>query len=668
MIQRPYECYIKLRPLEQFGAIDFFDFGAFSSDQKAEAVFQWKTMILPYVQELDQDQYRFLDSSWNESKSARHKYWQEKRKQEERDAQIDDHIDAVRSDAIKQTQDISASITRDVRKRLQDQNEDNIHNPFLDEVKADAPPLPTAIPPATSIDTYERRLSHAKDDKDQDEDVESDADGEVNDVLLSDAAMPAQPSLFDQVADLSTTSSELVSRPNLNAPSSPTIPLVPSKRAGASSTGAPLAGVSSPVTPFADGSGPDFVSDDHGNHGAAPTVDDCIPVSSPPIYSTRHLLGADLPSSDPVDADFFDQEDLDLSTSKLYAWDFLDGLGRQDSNVDHHWVYKEVEIGSDLMVYRDRIVENNGGLTEPHEMLAVNFVFLVEAAYQTGGLQGKVEDKTWESLCNVIQDPVPPLSFDIIGEAHIWAHRLSQNKQEDFMQMLDDDPPQNRSLKSILTKMADTAQLWNTQKRNEDTYLKSQLGPFLETYFAKLKYTKSDWTPTQDETRGSECSRLVPDYATTTQVGEQNLSVVLLEAKIVGNMGHCQIWDDQTKLGQEMKLALDSILLLEPEGDVCVVGLLIREPSIEFYTMRIHAEATYVMHKFASSYIVPSAMNAFSIAHLMEVFEYAKAKVEQTVTQIRQVKVRASLTPKVPLLWLRPSFRKPKLIRVADGQ
>lgn len=59
--------------------------------------------------------------------------------------------------------------------------------------------------------------------------------------------------------------------------------------------------------------------------------------------------------------------------------------------------------------------------------------------------------------------------------------------------MLDDDPPRNRSLKSILTKMADTAQLWNTEKRNEDTYLKSQLGPLLDTYFGKLKYTKSDW-------------------------------------------------------------------------------------------------------------------------------------------------------------------------------
>ena len=92
------------------------------------------------------------------------------------------------------------------------------------------------------------------------------------------------------------------------------------------------------------------------------------------------------------------------------------------------------------------------------------------------------------------------------------------------------------------------------------------------------------------------------------------------------------------------------------------------EPLVEFYTMRIHAEATYIMHRFAATYIAPEAMNVFPLVHLMEVFEYAKMKVEQTVDQLRRVKVHASPNPKVPLSWLRPSFKKPKLCQIVDGQ
>ncbi|KAF9418274.1 hypothetical protein BGZ76_004431 [Entomortierella beljakovae] len=380
-------------------------------------------------------------------------------------------------------------------------------------------------------------------------------------------------------------------------------------------------------------------------------------------------VGSSLPSTDdPDDASYCTDQDLRESTSKLFTWNYLEGSGRLDSHVDNAWMINDIEVGRDLMDFRDRVVQENGGLTKPYEKLAVNFILLVEAEYQTGGLQGQVEDQTWESLCNAVKDTVLPLSDEVITEAHRWAHRLAQNNSEAFFQLLDDSPPQNRTLMSILTKMADTAQLWNTQMRNEDTYLKSQLGPFLDTFIGRVKYTKSDWTPVQDDTRGSESSLLIPDYATTTQVGEQQLFIMLLEGKIARNTGIGQNWDGQTKLGQEMKAALDSILKLEPDNEVCVIGLLIREPLVEFYTMQVHAEATYVMHKFATSYISPDAMNAFPLVHLLEVFAHAKVKVEKTVAQIRQVKVHASSTPKVPLSWLRPSFRKPKLCLVVDGQ
>ncbi|KAG0069666.1 hypothetical protein BGZ90_000128 [Linnemannia elongata] len=405
------------------------------------------------------------------------------------------------------------------------------------------------------------------------------------------------------------------------------------------------------------------------HHGVAPVADDfySTPGSTPPIYSSRQYLGTDLLSTDPADLNFVDIEDLKLSTSRLYTWDFLDGPGRLNSDVDNFWVCNGIEVGGDLMACRRRIVENNGGLTEPYEMLVVNFAFLVEAEYQTGGLQGEVEDETWDAICETVRDPVLPLSNEAVIEAHQWAHRLAQTKSEAFAQLLDDSPPQNRTLKSILTKMADTAQLWSTRSRNEDTYLKCQLGPFLDTYFGKLKHTRSDWTPVQDETRGPESSLLIPDYALTTQVGKQQVSVLLLEGKIARNTGQGQIWDDLTKLGQEMKAALDSIVKLQPEGDITVIGVLVREPLIEFYTMRIHAEATYIMHRFASTYIAPEAINVFPLVHMMEIFEHIQGKVQQTVTQIRQVKVHPSPNPKVPLSWLRPSFKKPRRFQILDG-
>ncbi|KAG0197331.1 hypothetical protein BGX31_004942, partial [Mortierella sp. GBA43] len=54
----------------------------------------------------------------------------------------------------------------------------------------------------------------------------------------------------------------------------------------------------------------------------------------------------------------------------------------------------------------------------------------------------------------------------------------------------------NRTLKSILTKIADTTQFWNSQLRNEDTYLKYQLGPFLDTYFGKLRCSTKGYQAT----------------------------------------------------------------------------------------------------------------------------------------------------------------------------
>lgn len=204
-------------------------------------------------------------------------------------------------------------------------------------------------------------------------------------------------------------------------------------------------------------------------------------------------------------------------------------------------------------------------------------------------------------------------------------------------------------------------------------------------------------TQTQEETRNTDSNRLIPDFATVTETKQGELSLVLLEGKVASNKGF-QIWDDGTKIGQELKLALDSILMLSPEDEVCVVGILARglfvlmalsvfkilafrvnscclhismytlEPLAEFFTMKIHAEGTYIMRRFAICYIAANHMNMLPIITLMEAFQHALAKVKKTLTAIRRVRVRPSLNPKVPLSWLRPSFNKPTKTLVVDGE
>ncbi|KAF9110670.1 hypothetical protein BGX27_006018, partial [Mortierella sp. AM989] len=140
--------------------------------------------------------------------------------------------------------------------------------------------------------------------------------------------------------------------------------------------------------------------------------------------------------------------------------DYLEGPGRKDSVVDQK---------------------------------VFNFVFLFLAPYQTGGVQGEIEDQTWDALCKVVKDPVPELPDEVVTEAYQWAHRLANNDMKTFTCILEDSPPRNRTLKTVLTRIASVSQFWNTEARNEDTYLKSLLGPFLESYFDNQDHTKSDW-------------------------------------------------------------------------------------------------------------------------------------------------------------------------------
>ncbi|KAF9897105.1 hypothetical protein BX616_006174, partial [Lobosporangium transversale] len=403
------------------------------------------------------------------------------------------------------------------------------------------------------------------------------------------------------------------------------------------------------------------------NNNSAINGDERSERSLQSTFSPRSSLASHLISSDSGDLSFSTQESTQ-SSSRIFSWDFLDGGGWIDSKVDSHWVHKGISISTDLMKFRIRTVQDNGGLTEPHQKLAVNFIFLVGEEYQTDGLQGEVKDSTWEAMCDAIKDPIQPLSEDVSMEALKWFHRMANNKMESFEQMLEASLPSDPNLKSVLRNIASNTQYWSTQARNENTYLKALLGPLLEAYFGKIKYARSDWTPTQDDTRDAETSTLIPDYGTATSIGKEQYYALLLEGKIARNSGQHQMWDDLTKLGNEMKLALNSILKLSPSGEVCVVGILVREPYIEFFSMQICAEGTctYIMHKFASAFIPSGASNPFPLLRLMEICEHAKKKVEWCIHQIRLVKFEESLNPKVDLSWLRPSFNKPKRYQVTD--
>ncbi|GJJ74342.1 hypothetical protein EMPS_06700 [Entomortierella parvispora] len=256
-------------------------------------------------------------------------------------------------------------------------------------------PLSPQTPPVITVN--ELGLSQDKEDDGQDEDIGGE-DGEVNDIFLTDTVLPAAwLAWFDQVADSSKTPNALVSHPNRDTLSSPP---VQSCKEGACSTGPP-----SSASLFVDRSEdlygqlesrtstdknrsqstgisfghsltmddlnlPRYLSPNNENHsdiGNVATLTD-QPLNQQPLFNL------DLPSCDPNDPDFLSDQDLYDSTSGLYAWNFLEGDGRHDSNVESTWTYSNVDIGPvdigpDLMYFRDQVLENNGSLAEPYEKL-----------------------------------------------------------------------------------------------------------------------------------------------------------------------------------------------------------------------------------------------------------------------------------------------------------
>ncbi|KAF9427754.1 hypothetical protein BGZ76_002206 [Entomortierella beljakovae] len=278
-------------------------------------------------------------------------------------------------------------------------------------------------------------------------------------------------------------------------------------------------------------------------------------------------VSSSLPSTDPDDTSYYTDQDLRESTTNIYTWNYLHGRGRLDSNVDSGWIINDIDVGRDLMDFKDRVVQVNGGLTETHEKLAVNFIFLIEGDHQNVGLHTEVEDESWAALCVATRSQVSPLPKGTVDEAHQWVHFLAQEGPESFREHLRTSPPTDTSLKSILNLMISSGQLWNSQPCNEDTYLKSRLGSFLETYLSGIRFTTNDWTQVQEDTRNEDSDLLIPDFSTTTVAQKKELSFTSTDYLCI-------------LLAHEMKLALDSILLLLPKDNICVVGILVRGTNL----------------------------------------------------------------------------------------
>lgn len=62
----------------------------------------------------------------------------------------------------------------------------------------------------------------------------------------------------------------------------------------------------------------------------------------------------------------------------------------------------------------------------------------------------------------------------------------------------------------------------------------------------------------------------------TIQGGKQQLSLDLMEGMIKKNAGSCQIWKGLTRIGQAIKIALEFIINMQPQDDVCVVGIRVK--------------------------------------------------------------------------------------------
>ncbi|KAF8923217.1 hypothetical protein BGZ58_003223 [Dissophora ornata] len=352
----------------------------------------------------------------------------------------------------------------------------------------------------------------------------------------------------------------------------------------------------------------------------------------------------------------------------MYVYNFLAGGGREDSGLETPWTHNDVDISKDLMTFRDRIVQENYGVSQPHEMLAVNFIFLLESENQTWGVEGEVHDHVWRSMWDCVgKININNFESTTIVEFHKWAGLAAGRSFDEYSKLLRDEPPSFPLLHQVMLQLTSSQQLWTfSGLENEATFIRYLIDPCLNATFGSIKHTSSKWTTALDETRGQNSRLLFPDFSLVTQLRDRSCSLVHMEGKTAANKGLSQIWDDLTKLGQELKHSLDTMIVLEPSGPVSVIGILLRGYSLEFFEMTIQSEGAYIFKKYADCYLFNKAENMFPLCRLLEILESTKIMVERTLVNLRAVKIASSDTPLVPFSWLRPSYTKPRKILLPD--
>lgn len=68
---------------------------------------------------------------------------------------------------------------------------------------------------------------------------------------------------------------------------------------------------------------------------------------------------------------------------------------------------------------------------------------------------------------------------------------------------------------------------------------------------------------------------LLPDYQLTMKIKNKSLGIVLLEGKKESGKNSRHKWDDKSKLGNMMKLALDGLLSCSPCHPIKAFGILV---------------------------------------------------------------------------------------------
>ncbi|KAG0050267.1 hypothetical protein BGZ89_003892 [Linnemannia elongata] len=181
--------------------------------------------------------------------------------------------------------------------------------------------------------------------------------------------------------------------------------------------------------------------------------------------------------------------------SDMYVYNFLAGGGREDSGLETPWTHNGVDISKDLMTFRDRIVQEKYGVSQPHEMLVVNFIFLLESENQTWGVQGEVHTHVWESMWDCVgKIKINNFESTTIVECHKWAGLAASKSFDEYSKLLRDEPPSYPLLHQVLLQLTSSQQLWTfSGLENEATFIRYLINPCLNATFGSINHTSSKW-------------------------------------------------------------------------------------------------------------------------------------------------------------------------------